>query len=97
MQAFDPTLSVPEDMASAPVDELASVAPDGEGMHLAEAVRTAGSRAPEVLDAAHALVPLLSDPEQEIARRFEQVTGAVTAKGVEDTAYCRYNRLVSAN
>jgi (1->4)-alpha-D-glucan 1-alpha-D-glucosylmutase len=30
-------------------------------------------------------------------RRFQQVTGPVTAKGVEDTAFYVYNRLVSVN
>ncbi|MHA3702693.1 malto-oligosyltrehalose synthase [Jatrophihabitans sp. YIM 134969] len=73
-----------------------SYAPNGLE-HLQEAVDTVGSRAPDLMDTVHALVPLLSDPEQEIARRFQQVTGAVMAKGVEDTAYYRYARLVSAN
>ena len=73
-----------------------SYAPNGLE-HLREAVDTVAGRAPEVVDTVHALVPLLSDPEQEIARRFQQVTGAVMAKGVEDTAYYRYARLVSAN
>lgn len=31
------------------------------------------------------------------ARKFQQVTAPVTAKGVEDTAFYRYNRLVSLN
>ena len=73
-----------------------SYAPNGLE-HLQDAVRTVSSRAPEVMDTVNALVPLLSDPEQEIARRFQQATGAIMAKGVEDTAYYRYARLVSAN
>ncbi len=73
-----------------------SYAPNGLE-HLQDAVGTVGERAPGVMDVVHALVPLLSDPEQEIARRFQQVTGAVMAKGVEDTAYYRYARLVSVN
>ena len=30
-------------------------------------------------------------------RKFQQLTGPITAKGVEDTAFYRYNRLVSLN
>lgn len=35
--------------------------------------------------------------EDEFIARFQQLTGAVTAKGVEDTAFYRYSRLVSLN
>ncbi|HUG48170.1 MAG TPA: malto-oligosyltrehalose synthase [Candidatus Limnocylindria bacterium] len=35
--------------------------------------------------------------EGELAMRFQQLTGAVMAKGVEDTAFYRYNRLISLN
>jgi (1->4)-alpha-D-glucan 1-alpha-D-glucosylmutase len=39
-----------------------------------------------------------SDPDEEaFAVRFQQTTGAVMAKGVEDTALYRYNRLVALN
>ncbi|MRG93090.1 malto-oligosyltrehalose synthase [Polyangium spumosum] len=44
-----------------------------------------------------------SDEEEEVARRrdfvmrFQQLTGPVTAKGLEDTAFYVYNRLVSLN
>ena len=93
----------PAEQAQAALTELVvafpvyrSYAPNGLE-HLQDAVQTVATRAPEVLDTVHALVPLLSDPEQELARRFQQVTGAVMAKGVEDTAYYRYARLVSAN
>ena len=42
------------------------------------------------------------DPDEQAARRhfamrFQQITGPVTAKGVEDTAFYVYNRLVSLN
>jgi (1->4)-alpha-D-glucan 1-alpha-D-glucosylmutase len=33
----------------------------------------------------------------ELVTRFQQTTGAVTAKGVEDTAFYRYNRFVALN
>src|SRR5437879_13471458 len=35
--------------------------------------------------------------EAEFTARFQQFTPAVMAKGVEDTAFYRYNRLVSLN
>ena len=38
-------------------------------------------------------VPLLADPAHRVARRFQQTTGPVMAKGVEDTAFYRYTRL----
>ncbi|UQX88612.1 malto-oligosyltrehalose synthase [Jatrophihabitans telluris] len=65
--------------------------------HLDQAVRTAKQRRPELSAAIEALLPRLSDPSDELAMRFQQVTGAVTAKGVEDTAYYRYTRLISLN
>ena len=34
---------------------------------------------------------------REFAMKFQQVTSPVTAKGVEDTAYYRHNRLVAIN
>lgn len=36
-------------------------------------------------------------PEADLAARFQQLTSPVMAKGVEDTAFYRYNRLVSLN
>ncbi|MHB8395548.1 MAG: malto-oligosyltrehalose synthase, partial [Candidatus Dormibacteria bacterium] len=35
--------------------------------------------------------------EEDLALRFQQLTGAVMAKGVEDTAFYRYHRLISLN
>jgi (1->4)-alpha-D-glucan 1-alpha-D-glucosylmutase len=40
---------------------------------------------------------MLAEPDQELARRVQQTSGMVTAKGVEDTAFYRYNRLVALN
>jgi (1->4)-alpha-D-glucan 1-alpha-D-glucosylmutase len=39
------------------------------------------------------LLPLLLDPANPIAVRFQQTSGMVMAKGVEDTAFYRYTRL----
>ncbi|MGA4669371.1 malto-oligosyltrehalose synthase [Propionibacteriaceae bacterium Y1923] len=44
-----------------------------------------------------ALAPSLADVTTEAARRFEQLTGALTAKGLEDTAWYRYSRFIGAN
>ncbi|MDJ1371840.1 malto-oligosyltrehalose synthase [Gulosibacter molinativorax] len=40
---------------------------------------------------------LLADPTHPAAKRFQQVTGMVMAKGVEDRAFYRYSRLTSLN
>ncbi|MCT1460109.1 malto-oligosyltrehalose synthase [Aestuariimicrobium sp. p3-SID1156] len=44
-----------------------------------------------------ALIPVLADVDQEAARRFQQFTGALMAKGLEDTAWYRYTRWIGAN
>jgi malto-oligosyltrehalose synthase/4-alpha-glucanotransferase len=44
-------------------------------------------------EAARAYGPLWT----QFVARFQQFTGVVTAKGIEDTAFYRYNRLVSLN
>jgi (1->4)-alpha-D-glucan 1-alpha-D-glucosylmutase len=40
---------------------------------------------------------MLAAPNGELARRVQQTSGMVTAKGVEDTAFYRWNRLVALN
>ncbi|MBV9593861.1 MAG: malto-oligosyltrehalose synthase, partial [Actinobacteria bacterium] len=65
--------------------------------HLERAARTAIERRPDLAAAVDSLLPRLSDPTDELCRRFEQTSGPVMAKGVEDTAYYRYNRLVALN
>jgi (1->4)-alpha-D-glucan 1-alpha-D-glucosylmutase len=67
------------------------------------AARTATERRPEMdpelLSFLGQLLLLEYDGPDEIefALRFAQVSAAVTAKGVEDTAFYRYNRLISLN
>ncbi|WP_394554136.1 malto-oligosyltrehalose synthase [Agromyces sp. MMS24-JH15] len=61
--------------------------------HLARAEASARSRRPDLAAAFDAIVPLLRDPDAPIARRFQQTSGMVMAKGVEDTAFYRYTRL----
>ncbi|MFT4306041.1 MAG: malto-oligosyltrehalose synthase, partial [Microbacterium sp.] len=60
---------------------------------LRDAATAASRRRPDLAAAIDALVPALSDPSQELARRFQQTTGPVMAKGVEDTAFYRVTRL----
>lgn len=70
---------------------------------VARAVEEAGRRRPEIdtelLSFMGELLLVEHDGhlEREFAARFQQFTPAVMAKGVEDTAFYRYNRLVSLN
>jgi (1->4)-alpha-D-glucan 1-alpha-D-glucosylmutase len=73
-----------------------SYLPDG-AEHLEEAVNVACGRRPALADAIATLIPRLTDPADELSARFQQTTGAVMAKGVEDTAYYRYNRFIALN
>lgn len=69
---------------------------DGQ-QYLRDAVVAATARRPELSATIEILAADLADPGSAFARRFQQQTGAVTAKGVEDTAYYRYTRFVAAN
>ncbi|WP_100809861.1 malto-oligosyltrehalose synthase [Microbacterium sp. BR1] len=53
------------------------------------------SRRPDLAGAFDSIVPQLADASLEVARRFQQTTGPVMAKGVEDTAFYRASRLGS--
>ncbi|MEE2568125.1 malto-oligosyltrehalose synthase [Pseudarthrobacter sp. J64] len=68
--------------------------PEGAGV-LKEACRNAAETRPELSTAIETLAVLLADPEKELGRRFQQTSGMVMAKGVEDTAFYRYTRLGS--
>jgi (1->4)-alpha-D-glucan 1-alpha-D-glucosylmutase len=65
--------------------------------HLAQAIEAARAARPELAEAIAALTARLADPADELCARFQQVTGAVMAKGVEDTTYYRYTRFIAAN
>ncbi|GGM49711.1 malto-oligosyltrehalose synthase [Longimycelium tulufanense] len=82
-------------LASFPV--YRSYLPEGRG-YFEEAVMTARQARPEfaveidaVADAA------LAVPDGELARRIQQTSGMVMAKGIEDTLLYRYPRLVALN
>ena len=63
--------------------------------HLLAAFETARDARPDLETALRALEPVLADPGQPAAIRFQQTSGMVMAKGVEDTAFYRYSRLAS--
>jgi (1->4)-alpha-D-glucan 1-alpha-D-glucosylmutase len=65
--------------------------------YLAAAVDVALAHRPELTDAVEALRLRLSEPDDPLAVRFQQTSGAVMAKGVEDTAYYRWTRFVALN
>ena len=65
--------------------------------YLDDAIEVAVGRRPEIGPALNALMARLTDPADELCARFQQVTGAIMAKGVEDTAYYRYTRAIWLN
>ena len=76
---------------------------DDDRARVALAVEDAARRRPDIDAELLAFVGALllmeqdGEVESEFACRFQQFTPAVMAKGVEDTAFYRYNRLVSLN
>jgi len=65
--------------------------------YVREAAHAASRRRPDLLNEIDRLVPLLLDPEHPFAVRFQQTSGMVMAKGVEDTSYYQFSRLTSLN
>jgi len=63
--------------------------------HLEHAAALARHHRPDLADAVDALLPVLGDPDSPVAVRFQQTSGMVMAKGVEDTAFYRCTRLGS--
>ncbi|MEA2844387.1 MAG: (1-_4)-alpha-D-glucan 1-alpha-D-glucosylmutase [Actinomycetota bacterium] len=76
---------------------------DADVAAVTEAVTEAAARLPDLDPELFGFIQdllLLRVPgraEADFALRFQQTTGPVMAKGVEDTAFYRYNRLVSLN
>ncbi|HET6534414.1 MAG TPA: malto-oligosyltrehalose synthase [Actinoplanes sp.] len=65
--------------------------------HLAKARSEAGRRRPELIGVLDRLTARLRRPDDELAIRFQQFTGSVMAKGVEDTAFYRWTRFTARN
>lgn len=63
--------------------------------HLREAAERTTTHRPELAPVVERLLPILADPGHPAAVRFQQTSGMVMAKGVEDTAFYRYTRLTS--
>ncbi|ANY05034.1 malto-oligosyltrehalose synthase [Pseudonocardia sp. HH130630-07] len=97
--ATDLTDAVAEFLCGFPVYRSYLTPAIAEGRAAADAaVAAARTRRPDlgaVVAALHA--GLVGDPGSEFATRLQQTSGMVTAKGVEDTAFYRYNRLVALN
>ncbi|KAB1937546.1 malto-oligosyltrehalose synthase [Micromonospora sp. ALFpr18c] len=94
---------VPTEQARTALAELAAAFPVYRGYpphgvrHLAAARSEAGRRRPDLATALDAITRRLRDPDDELGQRFPQLTGAVMAKGVEDTAFYRWTRFVALN
>ncbi len=73
-----------------------SYLPEGRE-HLDRAFADARARRPDLTATLDALEPLLGDPDADAAKRFQQTSGMVMAKGVEDCAFYRWSRLTSLN
>lgn len=100
--------AVRELIADFPVYRTYVRAPDGlpseqDARYVAEAIEAAKARRPdldaELFDLLGRLLRLegRGERESEFVMRFQQVTGPAMAKGVEDTAFYNFNRLVSLN
>ncbi|MGY1707640.1 malto-oligosyltrehalose synthase [Geodermatophilus sp. SYSU D00697] len=88
------TEALAELLASFPV--YRTYLPDGRE-HLDATVAAVRERRPDLAGAVDALHPVLSQAGTEAATRFEQTSGPVMAKGVEDSAYYRWARFVALN
>ena len=73
-----------------------SYLPGGDD-HLEQAFTLARAHRPDLAATFAVLQPILGDPWAPPARRFQQTSGMVMAKGVEDCAFYRWSRLTSLN
>jgi (1->4)-alpha-D-glucan 1-alpha-D-glucosylmutase len=94
VDAGQQTEALAELLATFPV--YRSYLPDGRE-HLDATVAAVRKRRPDLAAAVDALHPVLSQAGTEAATRFEQTSGPVMAKGVEDSAYYRWSRFVALN
>jgi len=87
--------AVAELLCSFPV--YRSYLPEGRAA-LDRAVDTAMTARPELAEIVRAIhAGMTAEPDGPLARRVEQTSGMVTAKGVEDTTFYRWNRFVALN
>ncbi|MGD7789966.1 malto-oligosyltrehalose synthase [Propionibacteriaceae bacterium Y1700] len=77
-------------------DVYRSYLPDG-AEHLDAALDRVRVDHGQLAPVLEALSPRLHDGDDEVARRFQQLTGPAMAKGLEDTAWYRHARLIALN
>ena len=65
--------------------------------HLEQADAAAREHRPDLAETLDAIEPVLFDGASQAAQRFQQTSGMVMAKGVEDCAFYRWSRLTSLN
>ncbi len=65
--------------------------------HLEHAFGSARERRPDLAEVLDAVWPVLADGASDAAQRFQQTSGMVMAKGVEDCSFYRWSRLTSLN
>ncbi|WP_458108986.1 malto-oligosyltrehalose synthase [Arthrobacter sp. R3-55] len=94
-----PSMDLPADKVADAIAEVIccfpiyrTYLPYGEAVLVESIHRAAESRA-DLKDVLEDLTPLLLDSSGALAQRFQQTSGMVMAKGVEDTAFFRYTRL----
>ncbi|WP_244246785.1 malto-oligosyltrehalose synthase [Nocardioides euryhalodurans] len=73
-----------------------SYLPEGRS-HLDEAFAAARRHRPDLADVLDLVAPVLGDGAADATQRFQQTSGMVMAKGVEDCAFYRWARLTSLN
>ncbi|MBS2937087.1 malto-oligosyltrehalose synthase [Nocardioides sp. J2M5] len=73
-----------------------SYLPEGRD-HLDAAFARAREERPDLAETFDVLEPVLHDEWGQPARRFQQTSGMVMAKGVEDCSFYRWSRLTSLN
>lgn len=94
LPAFRAEDAIGELMACFPV--YRSYLPEGRE-HLEHAFAEARRRRPDLASTLDRLEPWLFDPSVDGTSRFQQTSGMVMAKGVEDCAFYRWSRLTSLN
>ncbi|MEI5673141.1 MULTISPECIES: malto-oligosyltrehalose synthase [unclassified Nocardioides] len=92
--AFRAEDAVAELLACFPV--YRSYLPEGRA-HLEEAFAEARRRRPDLTLTLGRIEPWMFDADLAASKRFQQTSGMVMAKGVEDCAFYRYSRLTSLN
>ncbi len=65
--------------------------------HLRQAADAVRADRPDLAGPLDLVLPLLTDPVRRPALRFQQTSGMVMAKGVEDRAFYQWSRLTSLN